>query len=70
MLFKDLQSRTSFLRSDKEEKQNWETTLQAIRQELRMQTHAICNTSSFLFLVVRPGATRSLLAPSSDALCY
>eukprot|EP00913_Durusdinium_trenchii_P025678 g24100.t2 len=33
MLFKDLQSRTSFLRSDKEEKQNWETTLQAIRVE-------------------------------------
>ena len=27
-------------------------------------------TSSFLFLVVRPGATRSVLAPSSDALCY
>ena len=26
--------------------------------------------SSFLFLVVRPGATNSVLAPSSDALCY
>ena len=25
-------------------------------------------TSSFLFLVVRPGATSSVLAPSSDAL--
>ena len=27
-------------------------------------------TSSFLFLVVRPGATSRVLAPSSDALCY
>ena len=26
-------------------------------------------TSSFLLLVVRPGATSSVLAPSSDALC-
>ena len=26
-------------------------------------------TSSFLFLVVRPGAPSSVLAPSSDALC-
>ena len=26
-------------------------------------------TSSFLFLVVRPGATSSVLATSSDALC-
>ena len=25
--------------------------------------------SSFLFLVVRPGAPSSVLAPSSDALC-
>ena len=25
---------------------------------------------SFLLLVVRPGATSSVLAPSSDALCY
>ena len=27
-------------------------------------------TSSLLFLAVRPGATRSVLASSSDALCY
>ena len=27
-------------------------------------------TSSFLLLVVMPGATSSVLAPSSDALCY
>ena len=27
-------------------------------------------TSSFLFLVVWPGAPSSVLAPSSDALCY
>ena len=27
-------------------------------------------TSSFLLLVVRPGAPGSVLAPSSDALCY
>ena len=27
-------------------------------------------TSSFLLLVAMPGATRSVLAPSSDALCY
>ena len=27
-------------------------------------------TSSFLFLVVGPGAPSSVLAPSSDALCY
>ena len=26
--------------------------------------------NSFLFLVVSPGATSSVLAPSSDALCY
>ena len=26
--------------------------------------------SSFLLLLVRPGATSSVLAPSSDALCY
>ena len=26
--------------------------------------------SSFLLLIVRPGATSSILAPSSDALCY
>ena len=26
--------------------------------------------SSFLLLVARPGATGSVLAPSSDALCY
>ena len=26
--------------------------------------------SSFLLLVVRPGAPSSVLAPSSDALCY
>ena len=28
------------------------------------------NPSSFLFLVVRPGATSRVLAPSNDALCY
>ena len=27
-------------------------------------------TSSFLLLVVRPGAPSSVLAPTSDALCY
>ena len=27
-------------------------------------------TSSFLLLVVMPEATSSVLAPSSDALCY
>ena len=27
-------------------------------------------SSSFLLLVVRPGATSSVLAPGSDALCY
>ena len=27
-------------------------------------------TSSFLLLVGMPGATSSVLAPSSDALCY
>ena len=27
-------------------------------------------TGSFLLLVVWPGATSSVLAPSSDALCY
>ena len=27
-------------------------------------------TSRVLLLVVRPGATSSVLAPSSDALCY
>ena len=27
-------------------------------------------TSSFLFPVVKPGATSSVLATSSDALCY
>ena len=27
-------------------------------------------TSSFLLLVAMPGATSSVLAPSSDALCY
>ena len=29
-----------------------------------------CYYSSFLFLIVRPGAPSSVLAPSSDALCY
>ena len=27
-------------------------------------------TSSFMLLVAMPGATSSVLAPSSDALCY
>ena len=27
-------------------------------------------TSSFLFLLVKPGASSSVLVPSSDALCY
>ena len=34
------------------------------------RTERVKKTSSFLFLVVRPGATSSVLAPSSDALCY
>ena len=34
------------------------------------QSIAFVLSSSFLFLIVRPGAPSSVLAPSSDALCY
>ena len=33
-------------------------------------TRRVLVTSSFLLLVLRPGAPSSILAPSSDALCY
>ena len=38
--------------------------------DAKLRTVATQNTSSFLVLVVRPAATSSVLAPSSDARCY
>ena len=34
------------------------------------RTRQLLATNSFLFLVVRPGAPSSVLAPSSDAFCF
>ena len=40
-----------------------------VRGKFRDQFIQTCAKSSFLFLVVRPGAPSSILAPSSDAGC-
>ena len=40
------------------------------RERERASSSDALAPSSFLFLVVRPGATSSVLAPSSDVLCF
>ena len=40
------------------------------KKKVKTEFLDIWNSISFLLLVVRPGTPSSVLAPSSDALCY